>query len=107
MNNLYVSPLVSASDTVLPLLADFLWSFCEDEVVSVYGSEGSLASAIYIIEVAMANMEGANDIVDTLVKCECLGLIQQPIKCCQSLSLIDQSDVLIRFEGLHMSQKSL
>ncbi|XP_033646225.1 protein SAAL1-like [Asterias rubens] len=60
--------LVSASDTVLPLLADFLWSFCVDEVVTVYGSEGSLASAIYIIEVAMANMEGANDIVDTLLK---------------------------------------
>ena len=56
----------------MPLLADFLWSFCVDEVVTVYGSEGSLASAIYIIEVAMANMEGANDIVDTLLKCKIL-----------------------------------
>ncbi|XP_038054190.1 protein SAAL1-like [Patiria miniata] len=60
--------LVSASDTVLPLLADFLWSFCEDEVVTVDGSEGSLASTIYIVEVVIANMEGANDIVETLSK---------------------------------------
>ncbi|XP_022083690.1 protein saal1-like [Acanthaster planci] len=60
--------LVSASDTVLPLLTDFLWSFCEDEVVTVEGSEGSLASTIYIVEVVMANMEGLNDIVDTLNK---------------------------------------